>query len=49
VDLAAANGGNVAQTQPDELITTDNGVKNDCIGWNDPSCARCQRDFGVDS
>jgi H+-translocating NAD(P) transhydrogenase len=27
VDLAAANGGNVAQTRPDEIVTTSNGVK----------------------
>ena len=33
VDLAAANGGNVAQTQPDEIVTTDNGVK--IIGYTD--------------
>jgi NAD(P) transhydrogenase len=33
VDLAAANGGNVAQTMPDEIITTSNGVK--IIGWTD--------------
>jgi NAD(P) transhydrogenase len=33
VDLAAANGGNVAQTQPDEIITTSNGVK--IIGYTD--------------
>jgi NAD(P) transhydrogenase len=33
VDLAAANGGNVAQTRPDEIVTTSNGVK--IIGWTD--------------
>ena len=33
VDLAAANGGNVAQTQPDQIITTDNGVT--IIGYTD--------------
>jgi H+-translocating NAD(P) transhydrogenase len=33
VDLAAANGGNVAQTQPDEVITTSNGVT--IIGYTD--------------
>ena len=33
VDLAAANGGNVAQTKPDEIVTTDNGVK--IIGYTD--------------
>jgi len=33
VDLAAANGGNVAQTQPDEIVTTSNGVK--IIGYTD--------------
>ena len=27
VDLAAANGGNVAQTQPDQIVTTDKGVQ----------------------
>lgn len=27
VDLAAANGGNVAQTRANEVVTTDNGVK----------------------
>jgi NAD/NADP transhydrogenase alpha subunit len=27
VDLAAANGGNVAQTKANEVVTTDNGVK----------------------
>ena len=26
VDLAAANGGNVAQTRADEIVTTENGV-----------------------
>lgn len=33
VDLAAANGGNVAQTRPDEVITTSNGVK--IVGYTD--------------
>lgn len=33
VDLAAANGGNVAQTQPDKIITSSNGVK--IIGYTD--------------
>lgn len=33
VDLAAANGGNVAQTQADRVITTDNGVT--IIGYTD--------------
>ena len=33
VDLAAANGGNVAQTVPNEVITTDNGVT--IIGYTD--------------
>ena len=33
VDLAAANGGNVAQTKPDEIFTTSNGVK--IIGYTD--------------
>jgi NAD(P) transhydrogenase len=33
VDLAAANGGNVAQTQPDSIVTTSNGVK--IIGYTD--------------
>jgi NAD(P) transhydrogenase len=33
VDLAAANGGNVAQTKPDEIVTTGNGVK--IIGYTD--------------
>eukprot|EP00532_Pseudo-nitzschia_australis_P011984 CAMPEP_0168220108 /NCGR_PEP_ID=MMETSP0140_2-20121125/9009_1 /TAXON_ID=44445 /ORGANISM="Pseudo-nitzschia australis, Strain 10249 10 AB" /LENGTH=1150 /DNA_ID=CAMNT_0008148717 /DNA_START=162 /DNA_END=3614 /DNA_ORIENTATION=+ len=33
VDLAAANGGNVAQTQPDEIVTTSNGVT--IIGYTD--------------
>ena len=33
VDLAAANGGNVAQTKPDEIVTTSNGVK--IIGYTD--------------
>jgi len=33
VDLAAANGGNVAQTQPDKIVTTVNGVK--IIGYTD--------------
>ena len=33
VDLAAANGGNVAQTKPDEIITTANGVT--VIGYTD--------------
>lgn len=27
VDLAAANGGNVMQTKPEEIVTTSNGVK----------------------
>ncbi|GAX18041.1 hypothetical protein FisN_25Hh015 [Fistulifera solaris] len=33
VDLAAANGGNVAATQPNKVITTDKGVK--IIGYTD--------------
>jgi len=33
VDLAAANGGNVAQTRPDEVVTTSNGVK--IVGYTD--------------
>ena len=33
VDLAAANGGNVAQTVPNEVITTDNGIT--IIGYTD--------------
>ena len=33
VDLAAENGGNVAQTKPNEIVTTDNGVK--IIGYTD--------------
>ena len=33
VDLAAANGGNVAQTKPDEIVTTSNGVK--IVGYTD--------------
>mmetsp|Transcript_5666 Transcript_5666/g.11770 ORF Transcript_5666/g.11770 Transcript_5666/m.11770 type:complete len:1132 (+) Transcript_5666:80-3475(+) len=33
VDLAAANGGNVAQTEPNEIVTTRNGVK--IIGYTD--------------
>jgi NAD(P) transhydrogenase len=33
VDLAAANGGNVAQTRPNEIVTTSNGVK--IIGYTD--------------
>ena len=33
VDLAAANGGNVAQTEPDKIVTTDNGVK--IVGYSD--------------
>ncbi|KAL3912460.1 MAG: hypothetical protein SGILL_006873, partial [Bacillariaceae sp.] len=33
VDLAAANGGNVAQTQPNQIVTTENGVK--IIGYTD--------------
>lgn len=33
VDLAASNGGNVAQTKPDEIVTTSNGVK--IIGYSD--------------
>jgi NAD(P) transhydrogenase len=33
VDLAAANGGNVAQTQADKVITTDNGVT--IVGYTD--------------
>jgi NAD(P) transhydrogenase len=33
VDLAAANGGNVMQVKPDEIVTTSNGVK--IIGYTD--------------
>ena len=33
VDLAAANGGNVKQTKPNEIVTTENGVK--IIGYTD--------------
>lgn len=33
VDLAAENSGNVAQTRPDEIVTTANGVK--IIGYTD--------------
>ena len=33
VDIAAANGGNVAQTVPDEVITTANGVT--IVGYTD--------------
>jgi NAD(P) transhydrogenase len=33
VDLAAANGGNVAQTKPDEIVTTSNGIK--IVGYTD--------------
>ena len=33
VDMAAANGGNVAGSVPDELVVTDNGVK--IIGYTD--------------
>jgi len=33
VDLAAANGGNVAQTEPDKVITTANGVR--IVGYTD--------------
>ena len=33
VDLAAENGGNVAQTKPNEIVTTDNGVK--IVGYTD--------------
>ncbi|MEN0071912.1 MAG: Re/Si-specific NAD(P)(+) transhydrogenase subunit alpha, partial [Propionicimonas sp.] len=33
VDMAAANGGNVAGSKPDELVVTDNGVK--IIGYTD--------------
>lgn len=33
VDLAAANGGNVAQTQANEIVTTENGVK--IVGYTD--------------
>ena len=33
VDLAAANGGNVAQTKPDEIVETRNGVK--IVGYTD--------------
>ena len=33
VDLAAANGGNVMQAKPDEIVTTENGVK--IIGYTD--------------
>ena len=33
VDLAAANGGNVAATQPNQIVTTTNGVQ--VVGWTD--------------
>jgi len=33
VDLAAENGGNVAQTRPNEIVTTENGVK--IVGYTD--------------
>jgi H+-translocating NAD(P) transhydrogenase len=33
VDLAAANGGNVAMTRPNEIVTTTNGVK--IVGYTD--------------
>lgn len=33
VDLAAENGGNVAQTKPNEIVTTANGVK--IVGYTD--------------
>lgn len=33
VDLAAANGGNVAQTRPDEIVTTSNRVT--IVGYTD--------------
>lgn len=33
VDLAAENGGNIAQTRPNEIVTTTNGVK--IIGYTD--------------
>jgi len=33
VDLAAQNGGNVAQTQPNEVVTTNNGIK--IVGYTD--------------
>lgn len=33
VDLASANGGNVAQTEPDKIVTTANGVK--IVGFTD--------------
>jgi NAD(P) transhydrogenase len=33
VDLAAANGGNVAQTRPDEVVLTSNGVR--IVGYTD--------------
>jgi NAD(P) transhydrogenase len=33
VDLAAANGGNVVATKPDEIVTTSNGVK--IVGYTD--------------
>jgi NAD(P) transhydrogenase len=33
VDLAAANGGNVAQTRPNEIVTTSGGVK--IVGYTD--------------
>ena len=33
IDLAAANGGNVEQTRPNEIVTTDNGVK--IVGYTD--------------
>lgn len=33
IDLAAANGGNVAQTRPNEIVTTTGGVK--IVGYTD--------------
>jgi len=33
VDLAAENGGNVAMTQPNKIVTTENGVK--IVGYTD--------------
>ena len=33
VDLAAQNGGNVAQTKPNKVVTTDNGIK--IVGYTD--------------
>jgi NAD/NADP transhydrogenase alpha subunit len=33
VDLVAENGGNIAQTRPNEIVTTTNGVK--IIGYTD--------------